>query len=422
LADDGQTFKGGKDKMKLMILSNSPDAKSGFSVVAANLAQELSKLNNQIAITGMQTVTSPWMYRDIPIYPIVGDYNEAVHPQLLLRGLKNNIRMHGSEALLCIFPPDMKHDMFTQVHPNTIWYMVLDEELVYRDHPILKAARKVKKLVAMTHSAGKQLEKQGVSHSVIYPGHDPAIFHKGFDKTNQEPVAFYAPSNNSEFTIAAGQIPELWEKLGIEFLVGFAGQNNGLRKRIELLIEAFSIFAKDKGLDVHLHLHTLPDYVTGIQLIELAHYFGITDRITFSYGSWRSSGGSEDTLNILYNTFDIFATASSGGGFELTNFETAAIGIPQVCPDVMPFNELYLDGERGLLAGGRRQFIQSGAFRFLVDPQQLADKMQIMYENRQLRDKLGRNCAAWAKEYTWTKTALQFDEIFKNISATHQEK
>lgn len=403
-----------------MIVSNSPDARSGFSIVASNLAVELKKIGHDVCYTGMQTVTSPWMYKDIPVYPIVGDYNEVSYPKLLQRGLTNNMRIHGSEVLLCVFPPDMKHDMFTQVHPNTVWYMVLDEELVYRHHPVLEAARKVKKLVTMTYSAGKQLENQGVAHTVIYPGHDPAVFHKGFDKNNQEPATFYVPSNSTEFTIPAGQIPELWERLGIEFLVGFAGQNNGIRKRLELLIEAFSLFAKDKGPEIHLHLHTLPDYVTGINLIELAHYFGITDKITFSYGDWRSSGWSEVALNILYNTFDVFVTASSGGGFELTNFESAVIGIPQVCPDVMPFNELYPDNERGLLAGGRRHFIQSGAFRFLVDPQQLADKMQIMYDNRQLRDKMGRNCAAWAKEFTWEKTALQFDKIFKNI-AEHKE-
>lgn len=401
--------------MKIHIFSNTPEVKSGFSVIASNLAIELTKLGHDVAMTGMQSFATTRMYKGIPVYPIAGDYNEAPYPQLLAQGLADNIRMHGSEVLLCIFPPDRRHDIFTQVHQNTVWYMCLDEELIYKNHPILSAASKVKKLVTMTHSSGKQLEKQGINHTVIYPGHDSAEFHKGSNKGCKEPVIFYNPANNTQSMVEAGQIPAMWEKLGIEFLVGFAGQNNGPRKRIELLLEAFSIFAKGKGKEVHMDLHTLPNYVTGIDLIRLAEYFEIKDRITFSHGTKRSSGWSEEALNILYNTYDVFATAASGGGFELTNFETAAIGIPQICPNVMPFNELYPSNERGLLASGRRMFIESGAFRFLVDPQDLADKMQILYDNRQLRDRLGRNCAEWAKQYTWQKTAVQFDELFQSI-------
>ncbi len=400
-------------RRRVHIISNSPENNSGFSVTATNIGMQLKDFGHDVVITGMDKITSAYTYRDIPIYPIVRDWNEAAHPQLQLEGLIRNMQMHESEVLICIFPPDMKHDMFTRVHPNTIWHMGLDEELVYRNHPTLEAARHVKHVVTMTKGVARQLEKQGIKSTFAYHGHDPAVFHKGFRKDNKEPVMFYAPSNPPEFTIAAGQIPELWEKLGIEFLIGFVGQNNGVRKRIELLMEAFSIFAKDKGQEVHLHLHTLPNYITGIKLLEIAHYFGITDRITFSYGTWRSSGWSEEALNILYNTFDISATASSGGAFELTNFESAVVGIPQVCPDVMPFKELYPDNERGLLAKGRKLFTPSGGFRILVDPEDIASKIQILYDNRHLRDRLGRNCAAWAKEHTWKAAAEKFNILLE---------
>jgi glycosyltransferase involved in cell wall biosynthesis len=410
----------------IMIVSNSPDTGSGFAQVAGKLAIELAKLGNQVAITGLQNVHTMQTFNNIPIFPIVGDASQG-HPVFQKIGLAKNIKMHRSEAVLYCMSTDGKTDGLTEVHPNTVWYMVLDEELIYNPYPLLNAAWKVKKVVAMTHCAGKQLEKQGISNTVIYPGRDPSIIrkiHKGFDKDNKELVIFFSPSLNRQDIMQAGQIPAMWEERGINFLMGFVGQNHGLRKRIELLLEAFSIFAKDKGKEVHLHLHTFPTNIpndtipfsiTGIDLIQLAEYFGIKDKISFSYGAWRSSGWSDEALNVLYNTFDVFATASSGGGFELANFESASIGVPQICPDVMPFNELYPDGERGLLAGGRRHFVESGAFRFLVDPQQLANKMQIMYEDRQLRDKLSRNCKQWAAQYTWEKTAAQFDELFKNL-------
>lgn len=406
--------------MRIHILTNSPrdpTVNSGYSTVAENLSHELSKLGHDIAITGMQTSYSMGNLGKIPIYPIMNDFHEASSIQGQIQRLILNMKDHQSEALLCIFQGDSMYNPFTQVHPNTVWHVPVEGEIVYHNHPLFVTARTVKKVVAMTHSSGEQLSKHEINNTVIYLGYNPKVFRKDYQKNLDEPINIYFPDSNQEITIPASAIAELKVRLGVNFIVGYGGQNFGVRKRPERLIEAFSIFAKDKK-DVHLHMHCFPASARGLNLIEIADYYGVKDKLTFSYGSFRSSGWSAQALNILYNIFDIFATASSGEGFGLMHLESMAVGVPQVAPDVQPFREFfgYDDEKRGLLAKATGQMTPTGEIRALVDVNSLAEQMERLYAYDDLRRHLSHNCSEWARAYTWDKIAVQFDQVFRSMT------
>jgi glycosyltransferase involved in cell wall biosynthesis len=141
-----------------------------------------------------------------------------------------------------------------------------------------------------------------------------------------------------------------------KWVFGFVGQNIGIRKRIERLLKAYSIFIKDsrqlKDRTV-LHLHTKPIAIDGINLIKVIQDLGIQDNIIFSYGTHRSSGWTEQAINILYNTFDTNISASSSEGFGLPTLESMVCGIPNIGPDCSSFTELIGEDpktRRGLLA------------------------------------------------------------------------
>lgn len=403
--------------MRLHILSNSPASpatNSGYANVVKNLSSELSKLGHDIGITGMQTSYEMGNLGKIPIYPLIPDFHAADSLGMQLRQLQLNMKHHGSEVLLCIFQGDSHYNAFTQVFPNTVWYTPLEGEVIYKNHQIWNDARKVKKVVAMTNSAGEQFRKQGIPCDIVYLGHNPKVFRKDYNKNLEEPVIVYFPSNNEELKMPAWALPKLKDKMGVECMFGFNAQNFGIKKRIERLIDAFSIFAKDKK-DVHLHLHTLPLYIKGLNLLEIINYYGIKDKITFSYGDFRSSGWSEHALNVLYNQFDIYSSASSGEGFGLPILETAAIGIPQIHPDFIPFQEFmgYDAEKRGLLVKCTKQLTISGELRALVDPQSLAEKMEILFADDGLRKTLGQNAQKWASQYTWDRCAAEFDNLLR---------
>ncbi len=414
--------------MRIMIFSNSPaypKVNSGYSNIVSNLSFELSKLGHDIAITGMQTSYEMGNIGKIPIYPLLPDFHSVNNINMQLRQLSLNMKHHGSDVLLCIFQGDSFYNAFTQIVPDkTVWYMPLEGEIIYKNHQVWNDARKVKKVVAMTNSAGEQFRKQGIPCETIYLGYNPKVFRKDFNKKLQELIIVYFPANNQEITIPACMLPELKEKMGIKCMFGFNAQNFGVKKRFERLIEAFSRFAMDRE-GVHLHLHTLPVGVKGLNLLEIINHYNIKDKITFSYGNFGSSGWSEHALNILYNQFDVYVSASSGEGFGLPCLESAAVGIPQIHPDFPPFKEFLgyndpahlptPDDKCGLLAKCTRQLTSAGEERALVDVQDLAEKMEIIYAQEDFRQMLGVNAQKWASEYTWSRCAAQFDKVFRSM-------
>lgn len=405
--------------MRIMIFSNSPaypTTGSGYAGIVKNLSHELSKLGYDIAITGMQTSYEMGNIGKIPIYPLLPDFHSVDKINMQLRQLSLNMKNHSSDILLCIFQGDSKwYNPFTQIVPDkTCWFMPLEGEIIYKTHQVWTDARKVKKVVAMTVSAAEQFRKHNIPCETIYLGYNPKEFRKDYNKNLQERVIVYFPENNEEIIIPACKLPELKKKMGIKYMIGFNAQNFGVKKRFERLIEAFSIFAKDKK-DVHLHLHTLPVGVKGLNLLEIINYYDIKDKITFSYGDFGSSGWSEHALNILYNLMDVYASASSGEGFGMPILESAAVGVPQIHPDFAPFNEFMGDDDqkRGLLAKCTGQLTIAGEIRALVDVNSLAEKMEIMYAQDDLRLQMGKNAQRWASFYTWDKCAAQFDILWK---------
>ncbi len=346
----------------------------------------------------------------------MSDFHEASSIQAQINRLILNMKDHQSEALLCLFQGDSMYNPFTQVHSKTIWYVPIEGQIIYKNHPLFKDAKKVKKVVSMTHSAGKQLLDHGIENTTIYHGFDPKIYNNNYKKDLKEPVVIYFPHQNEEITMPAGALTEFKDKMGIEYLIGYGGQNFGVRKRPERLIEAFSIFAKDKK-DAHMHMHCYPVSSRGLNLLEICDYYNIKDKVTFSYGNIRSSGWSAQALNVLYNQFDTFASASSGEGFGLMHLESMAVGVPQIAPDVEPFREFfgYDDEKRGLLAKATGQLTPAGEIRGLVDPLDFAQKMQQLYDDKTLRKKISENASRWAAQYTWDVIAKQFDKVFKEL-------
>ncbi len=402
--------------MRIMILTNSPRTNSGYATVAKNLSVELRKLRHDIAITGMQTSYEMEDYHGIPVYPIMSDFHEASSIQSQINRLIMNMKDHQSDVLLCIFQGDSLYNSFTQVHPETIWYVPIEGEILYRNHPLFNTARKVKNVVSMTHSAGKQLSDNGIENTTIYLGYDPKIFNKNYNKNLKEPVVIYFPHKNEEVTMPVSALSEFKDKMGIEYLLGYVGQNFGIKKRPERLLQAFSIFAKNKK-NVHLHMHCFPISSRGLNLLEICDYYNIKNKVTFSYGNIRSSGWSERSLNNLFNLFDTYVSASSGEGFGLPILETAALGIPQIHPYFQPFIEFMgSDNEKtGLLADCITHLTVAGELRALIDIQSLADKMEIIYADDGLRKTLGNNAEKWAKHYEWSIITKRFDTLFKEM-------
>lgn len=345
--------------MKIHILSNSLRINSGFSVVARNVGTGLKKLGHQITMTSMQTAYVPEFAYGIEMIPIQTFYIDDVSQYML------SLQRINPDVVLCIFQADSEFNNWPKVFAKSVWYPPVEGKRV----PDAMAAdlAQVKKnggeIVAQTKYGQSEMKLVGLDVPYIYHGFDDKIFrpidlkknnHNNLrhcyyktdygkvlsdplllhrqgcydcelDIENQSKCPYYSEEHiailrliNNKWTEESIPIADLSNISKGKFVFGFVGQNLGVRKRIERLLKAYSIFLgdsrklKDRTI---LHLHTMPIAINGINLIRVVHDLGLQNNVIFSYGTFRSSAWSEQAISILYNTFDINTSASSSEGF-----------------------------------------------------------------------------------------------------------
>src|SRR5262249_15522899 len=106
------------------------------------------------------------------------------------------------------------------------------------------------------------------------------------------------------------------------FIVLNANRNQP-RKRIDITLKAFSIFAKDKPDNVKLYLH-MGVQDLGWHIVKVARRFGIEERIIVSDSGGPSPSLGDEDLNSIYNACDVGINTASCEGWGLVAFEHAA--------------------------------------------------------------------------------------------------
>jgi len=106
---------------------------------------------------------------------------------------------------------------------------------------------------------------------------------------------------------------------------------------------------------------------------------------------------SNEELEALYRSADIFSMTSvnfrkSVEGFGLVYLEAAAHGLPIVAHRVGGVAEAVADGQNGILVEPD-------------DAEELSRAFATLIEDRELRQKMGRNGRTWARRNSWTKSA-----------------
>lgn len=448
--------------MKIHVISNSLRMNSGFSIVARHVANGLKKLKHEITMTGMQTAYVREFNYGIEVLPIQVNYiDDMTQFMMILNRIKPDV-------VLAIFQMDMgTNNPFTKVFPKTVVYCPVEGKNIPQDmaNDLLQIKMNGGTVVAQTMYGQSEMKLAlgGLDVQYIYHGYDPDIFkpldmnkiddirycyYKTEDgKVDSDPISlhtkgcydcrlnnkeqvncpYYKEENVSILRLINGKWTE--ENMPItglpnitknKWVFGFVGQNIGIRKRIERLLKAYSIFIRDsrqlKDRTV-LHLHTKPIAIDGINLIKVIQDLGIQDNIIFSYGTHRSSGWTEQAMNILYNTFDVNVSASSSEGFCLPVLEGMACGIPMIAPNCSSFTELIGEDpktRRGLLTSIIDcQMIQDGSVRALADEADLANQMKTIYQSEELRKTFSKNAIKFSQDYTWEKICIQWDRSLK---------
>ncbi|HEX8083732.1 MAG TPA: glycosyltransferase family 4 protein [Solirubrobacteraceae bacterium] len=134
------------------------------------------------------------------------------------------------------------------------------------------------------------------------------------------------------------------ERAGDRFVVLNANRNLH-RKRIDLTIEGFALFARNRPR-ARLHLHMGPQD-QGCDVRALVAQLGIEDRVALTPSNGRRPHVTDEELAAIYNAAHVGINTCAAEGFGLVAFEHAATGAPQIVPDHSACGELWRD--HGLL-------------------------------------------------------------------------
>jgi D-inositol-3-phosphate glycosyltransferase len=199
------------------------------------------------------------------------------------------------------------------------------------------------------------------------------------------------------------------------FIVLNANRNQP-RKRIELTMQGFALFAADKPENVKLYLHMGTEDV-GWNLVSLAKRYEIEGRLILSNMNKEIPAEPVERLNLIYNACDVGINTSMGEGWGLVSFEHAATAAAQIVPRHSACEELWQGAAEFLepvFSLTIERVLTEGK---IVSPEGVAASLERLYRDPDhlsaMSDAAYRN--AIQPKYKWDRIAKQWDKLFQEV-------
>jgi glycosyltransferase involved in cell wall biosynthesis len=200
------------------------------------------------------------------------------------------------------------------------------------------------------------------------------------------------------------------------FIVLNANRNQP-RKRLDITLKAFALFSKDKPSNVKLYLHTGVEDM-GWNILSLAKRYGIDSRVIITSLAHNLQTVPDEKLNLIYNACDVGLNTSVGEGWGLCSWEHAATKAAQIVPKHSSNIELW-EKRRGILIEPSFQLTTERVLTegFIVAPESVAKGLQVLYENKDLRNELAENAYNYItkKRFSWKAISKKLDNIIMDV-------
>lgn len=198
------------------------------------------------------------------------------------------------------------------------------------------------------------------------------------------------------------------------FIILNANRNQP-RKKVDITIEAFTIFAREKSENVYLYLH-MGAIDSHINIHKFLRHFDIERRVIMTSKKVGNQTVPDKKLNHIYNICDIGVNTSTGEGWGLVNMEHAVTGAPQVVPNHTVNYEFYNDC--GLLVEPvTRITTEYGTVGQLVRAEDVAEQFEKLYTDRVLLADLAQKSITKfsSHQYSWENVASMWDKLFTEV-------
>jgi glycosyltransferase involved in cell wall biosynthesis len=190
------------------------------------------------------------------------------------------------------------------------------------------------------------------------------------------------------------------------------------RKRIDLTLEGFASFARDKPPGVRLCLHhALGQPGSAGEFQARAAALGIADRLLMNPLAEPGTVSEDARLNLLYNACDAGVNTAMGEGWGLVSFEHGAAGAAQIVPRHSACADVW-DGHALLVPAARRYVPEFSILELAeVAPADVAAALDTLYRGRGLQQDLAR--AAWScahrPEFRWEAVAERWRQALAGL-------
>ena len=206
-----------------------------------------------------------------------------------------------------------------------------------------------------------------------------------------------------------------------DIFIVFNGNRNQFRKRIDITVEGFAKFAKDKP-DTQLYLHmglkdqgwdVMPLFARAMQ----REGIDPNGRIILTAQTQGPPNVEVDFLNTIYNAVDVGVNTCKGEGWGLVSHEHAACRVAQVVPDHTSCKEIF-EGY-GRLIRCDHVDVDTNYSREMPCPSSdhLAEVLTDLYQSKEKREAIAELCylRATDERFNWDTIAHQFGEVFQEV-------
>jgi glycosyltransferase involved in cell wall biosynthesis len=202
----------------------------------------------------------------------------------------------------------------------------------------------------------------------------------------------------------------------LESFIVLNANRNQPRKRIEITMQGFALFAENKPDNVKLYLHMGSEDM-GWNLMSLARRYDIEGRLIISNTSKETPMDSVKRLNMIYNACEVGINTSMGEGWGLVSFEHAATGAAQIVPRHTACEELWQGAAEMLepvFTVTVERVLTEGKF---VSPKGVAEALERLYCDPEFLREMSEAAYlnATRPEYKWKYIARQWDALFQRL-------
>ena len=228
-------------------------------------------------------------------------------------------------------------------------------------------------------------------------------------QTNSKKIYIIPPGVNTSrfYPIAKDEAKSVINIPIDQQMILFVGRIEPL-KGLDVLLKALAIL-KDSGL-----FSFCPHYLAVIggdtdisepeMNVEMAHLQDLRKELCLEDLVVFLGKRSQDTLPYYYSAAEVVVMPSHYESFGMVALEAMACGTPVIASQV----------------GGLAYLIQDNVTGFVVpddEPEGLANKISMLLQDKNLREKFGRQGAEYAKDYSWENIADKVIDIYQNIFA-----